>query len=492
MKQGLQLKNSQSLALSPQLQQAIKLLQLSTLELRTEMLEQLYSNPLLELPEHEEGGEGDLIERATGDGTHDAAELDEGDFNHGAEGSASPDSGALEFDHRAASSAEGPREPASLSASAAPSVDAADIYQVTESLRDHLAWQLNLTPFSDEDRLIAETLLDGLDDDGLLSAPLESLTEHLYNPSLELGTLEVEAVLHRLQQFDPPGVFASSLNESLTLQLLPLAATEPSAACALQLVEGDLSKLVNTDPALLASRHGVDSAQVRDALALIRSLNPHPGSSFSSTTVEHISPDVRADRIGAEWVVQLNDQLLPRLQVNQLYAGMIKRADRSEQNQYLKNHLADARWFLRSIESRNDTLLRVSDAIVQRQRGFLEHGAVGMVPLILADIAEPLELHESTVSRVTTNKYIATPRGVFELKYFFSSHVGTATGGECSSTAVCAMLKSMIDSEQPNRPLSDNKLTALLVEQGVAIARRTVAKYRESMNIPSSSQRKRF
>ncbi len=487
MKQGLQLSVGQSLTLSPQLQQAIKLLQLSTLELRGEMLEQLYANPLLELPDDQQGGEGDLFEPASDD-HQPAADSDDSALANSAESAAPPDSGALEFDHSADSRAE----PSSLAAPAASAVDAADIFQVTETLRDHLAWQLNLTPFSDEDRLIAETLLDGLDDDGLLSSSLLSLTEHLHNPAQELGEEEVEAVLHRLQQFDPPGVFARSLNESLRLQLLPLATGDAAVDCALQLVDGDLAKLVNTDPGLLASQLAVPAEQVRAALALIRSLNPHPGSSFSSAAVEHISPDLRVDRIAEQWVVRLNDQLLPALQINQLYADMIKRGDRSTDNQYLKDHLAEARWFLRSIESRNDTLLRVGEAIMARQSGFLERGAVGMVPLILADIAEPLELHESTVSRVTTNKYIATPRGVFELKYFFSSHVGTTGGGECSSTAVCAMLKSMIDSEQPNRPLSDSKLTALLADRGVAIARRTVAKYRESMNIPSSSQRKRF
>jgi RNA polymerase sigma-54 factor len=488
VKQGLQLGLGQSLTLSPQLQQAIRLLQLSTLELRGEMLEQLYANPLLELPDDQQGGEGDLFEAASDD-DQPTDESEENTAIGSAESAAPPDSGALEFDHSADSRAE----PSSLATPTSSAVDdAADFFQVTETLRDHLAWQLNLTPFSDEDRLIAETLLDGLDDDGLLSSSLLSLTEHLHNPALELGAEEVEAVLHRLQQFDPPGVFARSLNESLRLQLLPLSGGDTAVECALQLVDGDLAKLVNTDPAQLATQLAVSAEQVRAALALIRSLNPHPGSSFSSAAVEHISPDLRVDRIAEQWVVRLNDQLLPQLQINQLYADMIKRGDRSTDNQYLKDHLAQARWFLRSIESRNDTLLRVGEAIMARQNGFLERGAIGMVPLILADIAEPLELHESTVSRVTTNKYIATPRGVFELKYFFSSHVGTAGGGECSSTAVCAMLKSMIDSEQPNRPLSDSKLTALLADRGVAIARRTVAKYRESMNIPSSSQRKRF
>lgn len=479
MKAGLQLKTSQSLALSPQLQQAIKLLQLSTLELRHEMLEQLYQNPLLELPEHDNGGDSDPEAPPLQDG--ESNDHDEPSIDH----SVPADSGALEFDTAKVSSLT------TTAASGSHGVDAADIYQVTETLHDHLRWQLNLTPFSDEDRLIAETLLDGLDADGLLCAPLEALTAHLYNATTELGPEEVSAVLHRLQQFDPPGVFACNLNESLQLQLAQLG-DDQTTATARQLLAGDLSKLVTTDPKLLATQLQLSVAEIQRALALIRSLNPHPGSSFGGEQTHYINPDVRVERIGQRWVVQLNDQSLPKLQINQLYADMIKRADRSEQNQYLKNHLAEARWFLRTIESRHETLLRVSEAIVARQEGFLEQGPVAMVPLILADIAEPLELHESTVSRVTTNKYIATPRGIFELKYFFSSHVATAAGGECSSTAVCAMLKSMIESEPSNRPLSDSKLTALLAQRGINVARRTVAKYRESLNIPASSARKRF
>ena len=489
MKAGLQLKVGQSLSLSPQLQQAIKLLQLSTLELRQEMLQQLYDNPLLELPEHEqneqtgsEASERQIESDDIGQSENEFDSINDAEDLHA--------SRALEFDNPPPL---GPTHSASSSSSGeGPNVDAADIYQVTETLHDHLLWQLNLTPFSEEDRLIAETLVDGLDDDGLLCAPLESLTRHLYNRQTEVGPEEIEAVLHRLQQFDPPGVFARSLNESLHLQLQLLNDSDETVATALKLLDGDLAKLVNTDPKMLANALTLDPEQVRAAVQLIRSLNPHPGSSFGSDDTHYISPDVRVERATQGWIVLLNDSSLPKLQVNQLYAGMIKRADRSDQNQYLKSHLAEARWFLRAVESRHETLLRVSEAIMARQQGFLDRGAVAMVPLILSDIAEPLELHESTVSRVTTNKYIATPRGIFELKYFFSSHVGTAAGGECSSTAVCAMLKSMIESEPSNRPLSDNKLTALLAEQGIDIARRTVAKYRESMNIPASSLRKRF
>jgi RNA polymerase sigma-54 factor len=225
---------------------------------------------------------------------------------------------------------------------------------------------------------------------------------------------------------------------------------------------------------------------------LVRSLNPRPGEALSSNDVEYIVPDAYVEKIKGRWRVKLNDSNMPRLRINDSYSSLIKRSDSSDQNQFLKDNLAEARWFLRSIESRNETLMRVAMTIVDLQRGFLDHGPVAMKPMVLSDIATKLELHESTISRVTTSKYLATPLGIFELKYFFSSHVSTAGGGECSSTAVCAILKEMIGAEQPAKPLSDSKLTSLLEQQGIQVARRTVAKYRESLGIPSSSQRKRF
>ena len=231
---------------------------------------------------------------------------------------------------------------------------------------------------------------------------------------------------------------------------------------------------------------------MQGALKLIRSLNPHPGESVSVNDAEYIAPDAYVEKISGRWTVRLNNSNVPRLKINTAYSDLIKRSDNSDQNQYLKDNLAEARWFLRSIESRNDTLMRVAITIVELQQGFLDHGPIAMKPMVLSDIAVKLELHESTISRVTTAKYLATPQGIFELKYFFSSHVGTSAGGEFSSTAVCAILKTLIGAEQPSKPLSDNKLMALLEEQGIQVARRTVAKYRESLGIPSSSQRKRF
>ena len=242
----------------------------------------------------------------------------------------------------------------------------------------------------------------------------------------------------------------------------------------------------------LAKKTRYDSDELQGALKLIRSLNPRPGEALTASEVEYISPDAHVEKVAGRWQVRLNDGNAPRLKINEVYSSLISRSDSSEQNQYLKDNLTEARWFLRSLESRNDTLMRVAVKIVELQQGFLDHGPIAMNPMVLSDIAEKLNLHESTVSRVTTAKYLATPRGIFELKYFFSSHVNTSGGGECSSTAVCAILKTLIDAEIPSRPLSDNKLMVLLGEQGIQIARRTVAKYRESIGISSSSQRKRF
>ena len=258
------------------------------------------------------------------------------------------------------------------------------------------------------------------------------------------------------------------------------------------LVENFLEDIASTELTKLAKKSKLDKLSVQHGLELIRTLNPRPGEMFAADDTEYIVPDVYIEKINGNWQVKLNDSNIPRIKINQAYSDLIKRADDSAENQFLKKNLNEARWFLRSLESRNDTLMQVTMAIVDFQQGFLEHGPVAMKPLVLSEIAEQLDLHESTVSRVTTKKYMATPQGIFELKYFFSSHVGTSDGGECSSTAVCAMLKMLIEAEKPCKPLSDNKLTALLADQGIQVARRTVAKYRESMNIPSSSQRKRF
>ena len=368
------------------------------------------------------------------------------------------------------------------------------VYHVTESLQDHLLWQLNLTPFSQRDQQIAEAYIDAIEPSGMISGNLSDILSyhHAKDTDDPIEDDELLAVLHRLQQFDPPGIFGRDVKETLLIQLNQLSKETPFIEQALRLVSDFLTDIASIDLASLGKKTRYSVEELQGALKLIRSLNPHPGESVSVNDAEYIAPDAYVEKISGRWKVRLNNSNVPRLKINTAYSDLIKRSDNSDQNQYLKDNLAEARWFLRSIESRNDTLMRVAITIVELQQGFLDHGPIAMKPMVLSDIAVKLELHESTISRVTTAKYLATPQGIFELKYFFSSHVGTSAGGEFSSTAVCAILKTLIGAEQPSKPLSDNKLMALLEEQGIQVARRTVAKYRESLGIPSSSQRKRF
>ena len=502
MRPGLQLKISQQLTMTPQLQQAIRLLQLSTLELRQEVIEQLYSNPLLEMDE-DDG-------RTSGAEEIEASDSSDVDFNSD---DPSLHQTAADATEQTVTEAETDDSwenqstqdlpvdaswdevySAPVASSSGGEVNLEQVYQVTESLQDHLHWQLNLTPFSDRDREVAEAYIDSIDESGLINPNLREITAHIQyeNPEDALEEDELTAVLHRLQQFDPPGIFARNINECLLIQLNQLSEETACLPQAKRLVEDFLQDIASVDLNRLCKKTGYDSDELQAALLLIRSLNPRPGEALAANDAEYIVPDVYVEKIAGRWRVQLNDSNMPKLRISDAYSNMIKRSDNSDENQFLKNNLAEARWFLRSLESRNETLMRVAMTIINLQQGFLDHGPVAMKPMVLSDIATKLDLHESTISRVTTTKYMATPQGIFELKYFFSSHVSTSGGGECSSTAVCAILKTIISAEHPAKPLSDNKLTSLLEEQGIQVARRTVAKYRESMGIPSSSQRKRF
>ncbi len=507
MRPGLQLKFSQQLTMTPQLQQAIKLLQLSTLELSQEITEQLYSNPLLEVDE-ETGNPGtsksdvesldsrdttpiDLnaddsdIQQAATDATDKPFTEDESDSDWTTEKTTDlPVDASWEESFNTSTPASSSNEEGNWQ----------QVYQVTESLQDHLLWQLNLTPFSQRDQQIAEAYIDAIEPSGMISGNLSDILSyhHAKDTDDPIEDDELLAVLHRLQQFDPPGIFGRDVKETLLIQLNQLSKETPFIEQALRLVSDFLTDIASIDLASLGKKTRYSVEELQGALKLIRSLNPHPGESVSVNDAEYIAPDAYVEKISGRWTVRLNNSNVPRLKINTAYSDLIKRSDNSNQNQYLKDNLAEARWFLRSIESRNDTLMRVAITIVELQQGFLDHGPIAMKPMVLSDIAVKLELHESTISRVTTAKYLATPQGIFELKYFFSSHVGTSAGGEFSSTAVCAILKTLIGAEQPSKPLSDNKLMALLEEQGIQVARRTVAKYRESLGIPSSSQRKRF
>jgi RNA polymerase sigma-54 factor len=302
----------------------------------------------------------------------------------------------------------------------------------------------------------------------------------------------VEAVLHRIQAFDPPGVGARNPQECLLIQLHQLPDSTPQLAQAIKLCHDHFSLLAGQDQNQIKRRLKIDDEELVQIMQLIRSLNPRPGTMIAQSEPEYVIPDVFVSKRHGRWVVELNAETTPKLRVNNDYASLIRRADQSDDNTFLKNHLQEARWFIKSLQSRNETILRVASKIVEYQRGFFEHGEEAMKPLVLRDIAEALEMHESTISRVTTQKYMHTPRGTLEFKYFFSSHVSTSAGGECSSTAIRALIKKLIAAEKPNKPLSDNKIATLLSEQGIEVARRTVAKYRESMGIPPSNERKRL
>jgi RNA polymerase sigma-54 factor len=493
MKQSIQLRLGQNLTMTPQLQQAIRLLQLSSLELSAEIQEALESNPMLEV---EEAGESEQRAENTSD-----KQLDEAN--------AQAENSAAETDVDLQSPSEFPDElpvdtawddiyePTLYQGSAPADADFSNREfdagaQTSESLHEHLTWQMSMTPFSDDDVQIATTIIDAINEDGYLDSTIEELLESLKPELPELEADEIEAVLRQIQNFDPPGVAARDLRECLLLQLTQLDPETPWLNEAKQLVNEHLDLLAGHDYAQVIRRMKLNEEQLQSVVHLIRSLNPRPGGQISNARTEYIVPDVYVRKIKGVWKVELNPDSAPKLRINSTYAAMIRRADNSKDNTFLKDNLQEARWLLKSLQSRNETLLKVATCIVERQRGFLEHGEEAMKALVLHDIAEAVGMHESTISRVTTRKYMHTPRGIYELKYFFSSHVSTSNGGECSSTAIRALIKKLIASEEPRKPLSDSKIADQLSQQGINVARRTVAKYREAMSIPPSNERKRL
>ncbi|NRA23049.1 MAG: RNA polymerase factor sigma-54, partial [Oleispira sp.] len=361
----------------------------------------------------------------------------------------------------------------------------------TDNLQDHILWQLNLTPMSPTDTEIAMALIDGLSDDGYLSISLGDVLESL-DEALEVEEDEVLAVLHRMQQFEPAGVFAQDLQNCLLLQLNQLPENTPWLAEAKIVIEHHIALLGSKDYPQVMRKTKLSEDNLKDVLRLIQELTPRPGELIISEQPEYVIPDVIVRKVKDDWRVDLNPEIAPKLRVNADYASLVKRADNSPDNAYLKDNLQEARWFIKSLLSRNDTLLKVAKKIVEYQEDFFEIGDEGMKPLVLHDIAEAVEMHESTISRVTTQKFMHTPRGIFELKYFFSSHVSTDNGGECSSTAIRAMIKKLVAEESLKKPLSDNKIAIILGDKGIQVARRTVAKYREAMMIPPSNERKRL
>ncbi|MFY0642650.1 MAG: RNA polymerase factor sigma-54 [Bermanella sp.] len=498
MKASLQLKMGQQLTMTPQLQQAIRLLQLSTLDLQQEIQNALDSNPLLDVDEDFEGESNQDINSQSEDkleapSTNEEQQSDEptaaDDWSENIPDELSTDS---DWDDTWQASAA----PTSMTESHS-SGSSGDDYDMdsrngsTDDLQDHLLWQLNLTPMSDNDHLIAVNILEGVDDDGYLKVELEEIVESL-DPELEIELDEVEAVLHRLQQFEPSGVCARNLQECLSLQLRQLPQETPWLKLAQTLIDQHIDLLGAKDYAALMRKLKVKEEELKVVIRGIQELNPRPGSQIDPQTSEYVIPDVMVRKIKGEWRVELNPEIAPKLRINDHYASMVKRADSSADNNFIKDHLQEARWFLKSLQSRNETLLKVAMKIVEYQQDFLEQGDEAMKPLVLHDIAEAVGMHESTISRVTTQKYMHTPAGIYELKYFFSSHVSTTSGGECSSTAIRAMIKKLIAVESAKKPLSDSKIANMLEEEGIKVARRTVAKYREAMHIPPSNERKRL
>ena len=487
--------------MTPQLQQAIRLMQLSALELNLEVRQAIESNPMLELveddadqvdadpPDEEPADDDPLVDTA-----EDWDDLDDGMDTESETPQDAPQD--IPADLPVDVSWDDVYQPATPADTALGSAGTADDgfeerNGTSESLASHLLWQLNLTSMSDRDRLAAVAIIDSIDDDGMLRANIDDLLDAL-DPALAFDAAEMEAVLRRVQRFDPPGVGARDLAECLLRQLEEMPSDVPWRDEALGLVRDHFPVLASRDFATLARRAKLRPDDLVAVIGLIQSLNPRPGATIGDVATEYVEPDVIVTKRKGRWTVDLNRENTPKVRVNGLYAGFIKPADTSADNQYLKDNLQEARWFLKNLEYRNETLLRVAGEIVKRQRGFLEHGEEAMQPLILADIATAVDRHESTISRVTTRKYMDTPRGIFELKYFFSSHVNTANGGEVSSTAIRAVIRKLTSEEDPKKPLSDSKIADILREREIKVARRTVAKYRESLAIPPSNERRRL
>jgi len=481
MKQTLQLKLSQHLTLTPQLQQSIRLLQLSTMELNQELEKFLAENPLLE----REDAESPLpAVPAHMNGEH-ATALQPSAEQPESESPAQSDTYSADLDWVGEGGGSG-------SAARDDSDEGGDYSQVaaeTPNLREHLHRQLTLTKLEPRDRNLVAFLIEALDEDGYLTQPLEELVQ-IVPEELQIELEELRIALKHLQNLDPTGVGARNCAECLELQLLAMPESTPSRATALALVRSHLELLAARDFAKLKKALQCGDDELRQAQKLIQSLNPRPGAAFAPLETRYVVPDVVVKKVKGVWVASLNPDALPKLRINRMYADILQRNNRGQSGGQLSHQLQEARWLIKNVQQRFETILRVSQAIVDRQRHFFEHGEVGMRPLVLREIANILGLHESTVSRVTTQKFMLTPRGIFELKYFFGSHVATETGGACSATAIRALIKQLVAAEDAKRPLSDSKISEILGQQGIVVARRTIAKYRESLQIPSVSMRK--
>jgi RNA polymerase sigma-54 factor len=473
MKQSLQLKLHQQLTLTPQLQQSIRLLQLSTLELSQEISQMLQENPLLERLDGEDrfdGGPGDTSGEASSEAPAEEPRQERDDIYE-----------EMAWGDRAVTS----------SGSGSGDDDDEHGYQQADTsqagLHQHLADQLSLTPLSQRDRQLIALLIEALDDDGYLTAPLDELIT-LFPEEMELDPIELSTALKLLQSLDPTGVGARDLGECLWLQLKTLPADTPNLDKAKILVREHLSLLAEREYGKLKRLLDLTDTEFTFLRQLITSLNPRPGAIYTTVDTRYVSPDVFVKKIKGLWMVSLNAEAVPKLRINEMYAGILR--GNKEGGSSLSTQLQEARWLIKNVQQRFETILKVSQAIVDRQRMFFEHGDVAMRPLTLKEIADTVELHESTISRVTTQKYMMTPRGLYEFKYFFGSSLATEEGGATSSTAIRALIKQFIEAENRAKPLSDNTIAELLGKQGFVVARRTVAKYRELLNLPPANQRK--
>jgi RNA polymerase sigma-54 factor len=472
MKPALQLRQSQQLLLTPQLQQAIKLLQLSTLEINQEAARLLDENPLLERIDDN----ANQTYSGSSDAQAPAQESPESPTSENTTQDSPPEWGEANFSHASSASPD----------------DEDDGYQEVASerpnLREHLLWQLNMCLLDERDKKIISLLIDALDENAYLSQPLEEIVE-IFPAELDITLDDLETALVQLQHLDAPGIGARDLRECLTLQLQTIPEDVPGRDMALRIVGEHLDLLAARDFAKLKRLLRCDDDALRTAQDLIVHLQPKPGMAFEHRAADYVVPDVLVEKVGGIWKARLNPEAMPRLRINQVYANILQqRGDASAQG--MATQLQEARWFIKNLQQRFETILRVAQAIAQRQRQFFEHGDIAMRPLVLREIAEQLELHESTISRVTTQKFMLTPRGIYEFKYFFGSGLATDAGGACSSTAIRALIKQMVSEEDTRQPLSDSRMSEILAQQGIIVARRTVAKYRESMNILPVNLRK--
>ncbi len=503
IKQGLNIKLGQSMSMTPQLQQAIRLLQLSSLELQQEIQEVLETNPLLEIAEDDIQPAQETLE--SGDTSTELPDT----LNDNIPEEMSIDADWDDIYDPAWKTANNNAESTS---------SASDFLETMHSspqgLHEHLNWQIDMSNLSFQDKEIARLIIDYINEDGFLTEPLDQIFESLEN-TLLIEFDEVEAILTYIQNLGPAGVGARSLGECLLIQLnQEQNKSHPFFKKANRLLEKHLDLIEKRDYTGIKRTLRLTNSDLDQLLQLIRSFDPKPGKAFSTEATDYITPDIYVRKIKGKWRISLNGDTQPELKINDYYANMLKtdsqatkddnkpgvlstasyqdNKQQKQTNAYIKDNLQQARWFMKSLENRNSTIVNVAYAIVERQLPFFQYGDEAMKPMVLKDLADQLGLHESTISRVTTRKYMHTPRGIFEFKHFFSSHVSTDTGGECSATAIRAMIKKLIAEEDPGKPLSDNKLTNLLKERGINVARRTVAKYREALAIPSSHDRKVF